>query len=193
MAEEEPEVENEEVEEEEEKKPSKIKGILLNAVVFLLITGLAAGGGYGVSMFITPPSVEKEMSEEKEEKGKNPKYVKKVAKDDKDKKKGEGEEEAPEQLLQGYAKPLAPILTNLASPKDVWLRLELAVVTDSEATPELLEQIHQDLFAYMRTVKLHHVEGPSGYLNLRSQLTERAAIRSEGEVSKVLIRTLLFE
>jgi len=37
------------------------------------------------------------------------------------------------------------------------------------------------------------VEGPSGFINLKAELDERAAIRSDGKISKVLVRTILFE
>ena len=84
-------------------------------------------------------------------------------------------------------------MTNLASPTDVWVRMELALVTENDAKDELLEKIHQDLLAYIRTVKLHHVEGPSGFINLKSELNEIASIRSGGLIKKVLIRTMLFE
>ena len=45
----------------------------------------------------------------------------------------------------------------------------------------------------MRTVKLHQIEGASGFQHLKADLEERAAIRSDGHVKQVLIRTLLFE
>jgi flagellar FliL protein len=89
---------------------------------------------------------------------------------------------------------LAPITTNLAAPSDTWLRLELAVQLEkpSEDTT-LADTIQQDLLAYMRTVKLHQIEGASGFQHLKADLAERAAIRSDGNVKAVLIRTLLFE
>lgn len=90
--------------------------------------------------------------------------------------------------------PLAPITTNLAEPADVWLRLEVSVVFDkAPEDPGLADSIHQDLLAYMRTIKLHQVEGASGFLHLREDLEERAAIRSGGLAKRVLIRTMLLE
>jgi flagellar protein FliL len=89
---------------------------------------------------------------------------------------------------------LAPITTNLAAPSDTWLRLELAVQLETPSEdPTLADTIQQDLLAYMRTVKLHQIEGASGFQHLKADLTERAAIRSDGNVKAVLIRTLLFE
>ncbi|MBN9071589.1 MAG: flagellar basal body-associated FliL family protein [Rhizobiales bacterium] len=90
--------------------------------------------------------------------------------------------------------PLAPIMTNLAQPSDTWLRMELAVVFDkTPADPRLAENIQQDLLAYVRTLKLHQIEGPSAFQQLRADLDERAAIRSDGLATQVLIRTLMLE
>jgi len=45
----------------------------------------------------------------------------------------------------------------------------------------------------VRTVKLHQIEGASGYQHLKADLEERAALRSEGHAKQILIRTLLVE
>ena len=88
---------------------------------------------------------------------------------------------------------LAPITTNLASPAEVWIRLEASVLYDAPQPPEMTEQIHQDLLALVRTLKMHQIEGASGYQHLKADLEERAAIRSGGHAKQVLIRTLLLE
>ena len=88
---------------------------------------------------------------------------------------------------------LAPITTNLASPADMWIRLEVSVVYDAPQPPALAEQIQQDLMAFVRTLKMHQIEGASGYQHLKADLEERAAIRGGGHVKQVLIRTLLLE
>ena len=89
--------------------------------------------------------------------------------------------------------PLAPMTTNLAAPDTVWVQMELALLLDQPQPPEMIETIHQDLFAYLRTVKLHQIEGASGYRHLKGDLDERARIRSDGHVQQVLIRALIFE
>ncbi len=88
---------------------------------------------------------------------------------------------------------LAPITTNLAAPAEIWVRMDVSLVLDEPQPPELIETIHQDLLAFLRTVKMHQVEGASGYQHLKADLQERASIRSQGHVKDVLIRTLLFE
>lgn len=88
---------------------------------------------------------------------------------------------------------LEDITTNLAGPDSVWVRAQLALVFREKADAALAEMVHQDFLAYLRTVKLQQVEGPSGLIHLKSDLLERANLRSGGKVKDVLIRTLLFE
>ncbi|TIX41693.1 MAG: flagellar basal body-associated FliL family protein [Mesorhizobium sp.] len=88
---------------------------------------------------------------------------------------------------------LAPITTNLASPAEVWIRLEASVFYDTPQPAEMTEQIHQDLLALVRTLKMHQIEGASGYQHLKADLEDRAAIRSGGHAKQILIRTLLLE
>lgn len=102
---------------------------------------------------------------------------------------GEHAETPPDPLLVA----LAPITTNLAAPNETWIRLEASLVLDKPAEPPLIEAVHQDLLAFVRTLKMHQIEGASGFQHLKADLEERAAIRSEGHVKNVLIRTLLFE
>jgi len=120
---------------------------------------------------------------------------------DKANKAAKGEEEAEDGKQrsevtgsQRMVIPLATLTTNLAAPTDVWIRVEASIVLDQPpADLTLPDTIHQDLLGYMRTLKLHEIEGPSGFRHLRSDLDERAAVRSGGLVKQVLIRTLLFE
>ena len=183
-----------ETEEEVEEAPKKTS-LVVHIVVFLLVTVMAAGAGFGVSMFLKPgkPQMaasarDDEAHAKKSEEEHSPKLDEHG---DPIKEEGDGKKE--DGMAKAYAKPLAPILTNLASPANVWVRMELAVVGKTDLPDEVLEQIHQDLLAYMRTVKLHHVEGPSGYINLKAELNERAVIRSGGAAKMVLVRTLVFE
>ena len=88
---------------------------------------------------------------------------------------------------------LEAITTNLAGPTETWVRLELALIFDGESDLVVAQTVQQDILAYLRTVKFHQIEGPSGFQHLKSDIEERAAIRSEGKVKGVLIRTLLFE
>ncbi len=101
---------------------------------------------------------------------------------------GLGAEPASQTVIQ-----LAGITTNLAAPSDVWIRMEASIVLDKPQDAGLPELIQQDFLAFVRTLKLHQIEGASGFQHFKADLEERAAIRSEGHVKQVLIRTLLFE
>ena len=89
--------------------------------------------------------------------------------------------------------PLEPVTTNLAAPRDIWVRMELAIVFTAPPPPQLVRTIHEDILAYMRTVTLQQVQGASGFRHLKTDLEERARIRSDGLATQLMIRTLLFE
>ena len=112
----------------------------------------------------------------------------------------ESAEETPADALRytgpTHLKALPPIVTNLADPHDTWIRLEASIVFDDEAidTDDVLAgKISEDFLAYLRTVGLSQVDGPSGMQHLREDLADRARIRSEGRVSEVVIQTLVFQ
>ncbi|KQZ87006.1 flagellar basal body-associated protein FliL [Mesorhizobium sp. Root157] len=88
---------------------------------------------------------------------------------------------------------LPSITTNLAAPVETWVRMDVSLLLDAALPNETIQAIHQDLLTFMRTVKMHQVEGASGFLHLKADLQERAAMRGDGHVKDVLIRTLLFE
>lgn len=89
--------------------------------------------------------------------------------------------------------PVPAIVTNLDHPEGTWVRTELSLVSATPLPPGTGEAVAQDLLAYLRTVRLDQVEGPSGFLMLREAFDERAALRTQGRATRVLVRTLLFE
>ncbi len=95
--------------------------------------------------------------------------------------------------LKLITQDLSPITTNMAAPMDTWVRMDVSLLVDRELPAELAATVHQDLLAFMRTLKMHQVEGPSGLQHLKADLRERAMLRTEGRVRDVLIRTLVFE
>jgi len=89
---------------------------------------------------------------------------------------------------------LAPIVTNLASPENTWIRLEASIVIDGEGDAKgLAATITEDTVAYLRTLSLPLIEGASGLLHLREDLNDRARIRSGGKVRDLIIHTLIVE
>lgn len=160
---------------------SKGPSLVIQLAIFVAMTVAALGVGWLSGSYLksseAPPAVAPAADQQDEHKP----QVK--AKD--------GEEPDPNAgplLVQ-----LAPITTNLASPGAVWVRMDASIVLDQPQPPEMAEAVHQDLLAYLRTIRLHQIEGASGYQHLKADLKERAAIRSDGHVRDVLIRTLLFE
>jgi flagellar FliL protein len=91
---------------------------------------------------------------------------------------------------------LQPIVTNLGTPQDTWIRLEGSIIFDPRTLPHpeaVAGQIGDDILAYLRTVSLHQLEGPIGLENIRQDLNERAATRSGGKVRAFVIRTLVVQ
>jgi flagellar protein FliL len=91
---------------------------------------------------------------------------------------------------------LPPIVTNLGAPQDTWVRLEGSIIFDPRTLshPDAVAgQIGDDILAYLRTVSLRQLEGPIGLENIRQDLNERAAIRSNGKVRAFVIRTLVVQ
>jgi flagellar protein FliL len=91
---------------------------------------------------------------------------------------------------------LAPIVTNLSEPSDAWVRLQAAIVVDTKAVaaPDVLAaQISEDLLGFLKTLTVAQIGGASGLQHLREDLSERAAIRSEGRVRELIIQTLVVQ
>lgn len=96
---------------------------------------------------------------------------------------------------------LAPITTNLAGQPPAWIRLEASVLLSPEAAenPEpaeeevLLRAINEDVVAYLRTVQLVSLQGPSGFQSLREDLDERVRLRSEGKAQELMIQAMILE
>jgi hypothetical protein len=106
-------------------------------------------------------------------------------------KAGDAPNAAPSTVLD-----LAPVVTNLGAPPDVWIRLEASIVFDPKTLPHpegVAAKIGDDMLAYVRTVSLKQLEGPIGLESLRQDLNERAATRSDGKVREVVIRTLVVQ
>lgn len=159
-----------------EKTPKKGPSIVIQLAMLLLLTGAAAGTGWLTGSLMTgeKPTVGtgKQIGEENG-------YDKLPGSDD------------VAEALNVFR--LEPISTNLADPVDIWARMELALVFKEAPDPMVAEAIHQDFLAYLRTVKARQIQGASGFQHMKTDLEERARIRSGGRVDKVLVRTLLFE
>lgn len=90
---------------------------------------------------------------------------------------------------------LEPIFANLAEPKNVWMRLEAALLIKPgpQKRDVLITQVSQDVMQFLRTVKLAQLEDASGLQFLRDDLNDIVRTRSEGQVSEILVKGLIVE
>jgi flagellar FliL protein len=91
---------------------------------------------------------------------------------------------------------LPPVVTNLGSPQDTWIRLEASIVFNPKVLPHpeaVVVRIGDDVLAYLRTVSLKQLEGPIGLEHIRQDLNERAQTRSGGKIRELVIRTLVVQ
>ena len=158
------------------------KGSSTGAILGVLLASvIAAGGGVylGWSQF-----------------GKQEQQVKHAAKD------AHGKAGDAEKYTDGSRiRDLQPITTNLAGTPPAWIRLEAAVLLDPEnpAEPEsaeeieLLRVVNEDVVAFLRTVSLLQLQGPSGFQSLREDLDERVRIRSEGKIKELIVQSMILE
>ena len=133
----------------------------------VMVSVIGAGAGYGAAMMLAPSEIDVERE-------------------------ALPEPDVPDAAAV-HLTDLPPILTNLAHPRDTWARVELVLLSDAPLPAGDGERVAQDLLAFLRTVRLDQVEGPSGFLTLRDEFDGRAVLRTEGRAKRVLVRTLLFE
>ena len=91
---------------------------------------------------------------------------------------------------------LPPVVTNIGSPTDTWVRMEASIVFDAKTTPHpeiMAAEIATDELAYLRTIALTQLQGPIGLENIRQDLTDRAVVRSGGKVTELVLRTLVVQ
>lgn len=179
----------------------KSPGTAAQIAVLVAMTLFAAGAGWGVSMFLDSlasnhPAVESSKDAApgtKEQGSAEHGPAEPDASGHEQAGDASTEDEKADRITNLVSVDLQPIITNLASPAETWIRLELTVQFNGTPADDVVQQINQDLLAFVRTLKLEHVSGPSGYLHLKSDLTDIAAIRSQGLARAILIRVMLFE
>lgn len=90
---------------------------------------------------------------------------------------------------------LGPIFANLAEPKNVWVRLEAALMIKPGPMQRdvLVAQVSQDIMQFLRTVKLAQLEDASGLQFMHDDLNDIVRSRSDGQVIELLIKGLIVE
>jgi flagellar FliL protein len=103
------------------------------------------------------------------------------------------EEKEPVRLV---LKPLRPVIANLASPAGAWIRLEGSLLLNEEDAKEadiLAAKTGEDILGFLRTVSLAQIEGASGYLHLREDLSDLVKFRSDGKVREFILQSMVVE
>lgn len=182
--------------------------MMTTAVIILLLTLTGAGAGLAVGVLVLPtpgevaqpesptPDAASSSTPENQGTGSATAPADSHATPDESDADEASEEVVVVDLQQYKVVPFPPIVTNLARPDGKWIRLEGAVLVrpGSEKAPEqLAEYAGEQILAYLRTVGLDQLEGPSGLLALRDDLNETVRTLSSGEVHSVLIHGLIVE
>ena len=90
---------------------------------------------------------------------------------------------------------LAPIIVNLAEPRDVWMRVEASLLVQGswEGVDVLSRHVSEDIAAYLKTASLAQFEGASGFQNLREDLKDRARVRDSERIKDLIIHGIVVE
>ncbi|MFN0191029.1 MAG: flagellar basal body-associated FliL family protein [Aestuariivirga sp.] len=187
----------------------KKKAGMMPALLALVIVG-AMGFGMGIGMrmaFDDPQAAAKAETKAKPGKEAKAESVESEPKESKPSAEGDHpaeetadehkmEEPEADNLAELVATPIAPVLTNLGSPKEVWVRLEGAILSraDSEVAPAVLAaRAQHQILSYLRTIDSRQIEGASGLLHLNDDLNEVMKTFSGGEVRQLLVSGLILE
>lgn len=163
--------------------PAKGGGLMSTILAMVIITGLGVGAGglFGIqaAQKIGPsakpapanaPAHDAHADHGKDDKDKN-----------KDKKKGP-------QLIS-----LPNMVTNLAAPEKIWIRIEASAMIEGEEPERLAAHLAEDIVAYLRTMTLEQVQGASGYHYMKEDLNERARLRGQGKVRDLVLQSFIIE
>jgi flagellar protein FliL len=92
-------------------------------------------------------------------------------------------------------RPLATIIANLREPAELHVRLEAVVVLEPETldAAALAAKVGDDIVAYLRTVSLAEIEGPTGFQYFREDLRKRAVQIGGGKVKELLLQSFVVQ
>lgn len=91
---------------------------------------------------------------------------------------------------------LDPLVTNLSSPKEAWIRLQASVLLEDDVDGDVAvmrKKVEDDFLTYLRTLTLSHLEGGIGLQHLKEDLTERARTRTKGQVYEVILESVVVQ
>jgi flagellar protein FliL len=161
--------------------PKKGGGVVSMILAMVIITGLGVGAGglFGIQ------AAQKIGPNAKPAAPPAPAHDAHAAdnKDDKNKEKKKGP-----QLVA-----LPNMVTNLASPEKIWIRIEASAMIESDNPEKLAAQLAEDIVAYLRTMTLDQVQGASGYHYMKEDLDERVRLRGQGKVRDLVLQSFIVE
>lgn len=175
-------------------------GLMTLVIVVMLLSVVGAGAGFAVGLLLQPNTKHAEQPAPAASETKIAEAHGEPAKSESDSEAGEqsaGEADAATAAqLQLKIIAIPPVVTTLAEPEGRWIRVEGSILVDpaNESSPELLaEQSGERVLAYLRTIKLEQLQGPSGFMALKDDLNETVSTLSNGQVRGLIIQGLLVE
>ncbi len=98
-------------------------------------------------------------------------------------------------LPESEVMTLAPIVTNLGNPSDLFVRLQAAIVLEPGAngSAALAAKVGDGLVVYLRTVSLTEIQGPAGFQFFREDLKKRAIQLGGGNIRDLLLTEFVVE
>lgn len=92
--------------------------------------------------------------------------------------------------------PLPPVVTNLAQPTNVWVRLDGFLVVKKSPDIKVADtgpQMAPFILSYLKSAKITDLQGAGGLAALNSDLNEIVRTASNGNVHSVLLTGLIVE
>lgn len=91
---------------------------------------------------------------------------------------------------------LDPVIANLASPSQMWIRLETAIIFNKDEVSDvarLKTEVTGDILAFVRTVTVGELQGASALNHLRDDLNERVRFQTAGAVEELIIEAMVLQ
>lgn len=171
-------------------KPAKGGGFLSGLLAVLIVTGLGVGAGglFGLQ-------AAQRLGPNAPKSSPAPAHDAHASKDTGHGKDGHGKDGATKDAKAAGPRlvPLPNLITNLAAPEKVWIRIEGAVLIEGDNAEKMVAVVAEDIVAYLRTVTLEQLQGGSGYQYLREDLNERVRVRGQGKVRDLVLQSFIVE
>ena len=154
-------------------KKSGVMGLIL-AVLVLTVLGAAGGGMIALQQVNTITEIAEKRANEEPPKAEN----------------------ALAWSEDSTVAPVDPVISNLAAPPGIWIRLETAIVYDKASVQDLARlkaETAEAILAFIRTVTLQELQGASAFLHLRDDLNERIRFLTGNVVEELIIQSMVLQ